>query len=172
MPSNSYLYFLVALIPMVVGFVYYHPAVMGKAWMKSNGFTMKDLEGGNMALIMGGAYFFSLLLAVAMTNVVIHQAGGAGMFLTGAGEFTPEDAKAFSELMATYGNRYRTFSHGALHGAFLAIMLALPIIAIKSNFERRGWKYSAIHFGYWLIALILMGGTLCATLEWAPIPVN
>jgi len=41
-------------------------------------------------------------------------------------------------------------------------MLALPIIAVSSLFERRSWKYIAIHGGYWVLSLGIMGGIISA----------
>lgn len=56
MPINFYMYFITALIPLVIGFIYYSPMVFGNAWMKENNFTKEDLEGGNMVKILGLAY--------------------------------------------------------------------------------------------------------------------
>lgn len=168
MPTNFYMYFVAALIPMIVGFIYYHPKVAGNAWMKSNGFTMESLEGGNMAVIMGTAYLLSFFLAFGMTGSVIHQSGVASLMMPEVMESGSAIQQEFNELMVKYGGRYRTFSHGLLHGFFNALFFALPLIGINAAFERRGWKYVLIHFGYWAITLMLMGGLLCATLEFAP----
>ena len=35
---------LAALIPMIVGFVYYHPKVMGGMWMDANGFKLETMK--------------------------------------------------------------------------------------------------------------------------------
>lgn len=69
--------------------------------------------------------------------------------------------KVFGDVMATYGNDFRTFKHGALHGTITGIGLALPIVAVNAMFERRGFKYIAVTAGYWILCLILMGGFLC-----------
>jgi len=76
------------------------------------------------------------------------------------------EMKAFANK---YADVHRTWSHGAVHGVIAAISVALPLIGINSLFERRGWKYIGIHFGYWLLALALMGALLCATLKYAPL---
>ncbi|MEM1124805.1 MAG: DUF1761 domain-containing protein [Bacteroidota bacterium] len=75
----------------------------------------------------------------------------------------------FNELMAQYGDHHRSFGHGALHGGIIALFAALPLIGINALFERRGWKYIWIHTGYWFITLALIGGLLCATLDYAPL---
>ena len=61
----------------------------------------------------------------------------------------------------TYGNRFRTFKHGALHGTIAALFFSLPILGTMSLFERKGFRYIAIHVGYWVVTLALMGGALC-----------
>ena len=75
----------------------------------------------------------------------------------------------FNALMAKYGDAQRGFSHGAMHGSMVSIFFVLPLIAINSLFERRGWKYTFIHFGYWFCSLVLMGGLLCQTLQYSPL---
>jgi len=57
-----------------------------------------------------------------------------------------------------------TFAHGAFHGVFIAILVAMPIIANKALFEQRGFKYFLLNFGYWAVTLGLMGGILDAAL--------
>ena len=37
---------LTALVPMVVGFVYYHPQVLGGPWMRANGLTPESIGNG------------------------------------------------------------------------------------------------------------------------------
>jgi hypothetical protein len=64
--------------------------------------------------------------------------------------------------MDTYGDRFRTFKHGALHGGITSIFFVLPMIAIPAMFERRSAKYILIHAGYWFISLCIMGGIICA----------
>ena len=167
MPTNFYMLFVAALIPMAVGFAYYHPMLMGNAWMKSNGFTTKDLEGGNMAVIFGVSYVFSVMLATMLSTFVIHQTDIVSTLMHAPNEWTAEAKEQIAALMEQYGDRYRTFGHGAVHGFLISLFVALPIIGTNALFERRGWKYILIHWGYWAITLILMGGLLCSTLEYA-----
>lgn len=60
-----------------------------------------------------------------------------------------------------YADLHRSFGHGVVHGIIAAVLGALPIITIISLFERRGWKYIMVHFGYWLITMTLMSGAVC-----------
>ncbi len=64
--------------------------------------------------------------------------------------------------MEQYGTNFRTFKHGAFHGAIGGIMLALPIVGTNALFERKGVKYIAINAGFWIISMALMGGIICA----------
>ena len=91
------------------------------------------------------------------------------MSTTEPGVWSAEAISDINVFMAKYGNNFRTFSHGALHGIILAIGIGLPVFGTNALFERRGGKYIFIHLGYWIITLALMGGLLCATLKYAPL---
>lgn len=169
MPTNWYMILIAGLIPIIIGAIYYSDFVANKQWMKVNGFTNKDLEGGNMALTFGLAYLFSCMIAFVLTNFVIHQSASFGMFMPGVLESGSESQQAFNELMANYGHTHRDFGHGVAHGIMASLFIVTPIIATISLFERRGWKYVIIHSIYWLICLALMGGLLCETIKYAPL---
>ena len=157
-------FFLAALIPLLVGALYYSPAVAGKAWMRTNGFTEDSLKGGNMALIFGLSYVFGLFLSYVLYELTVHQTGMTGVLAMDP-TFATEGSETYlyyQDFLERFGDRHRTFGHGALHGFFIAgIGFALPLIAINALFERRGWTYIGVHLGYWLITLTLMGGVLC-----------
>jgi len=139
--------------------------------MKSNGFTEEYLQKGNMPLIFGLAYVFSVILSFFMTSMVIHQHGvvSAAMSTAEAGVWSPEAIADVNNYMATYGNSFRSFGHGAIHGVMISIFCAVPLFGINALFERRGLKYILIHWGYWVITLALIGGVLCKYLEFAPL---
>ena len=149
-----------AFIPLLVGAIYYGP-LFGKKWMNVNGFSEEDLKGSNMAVIFGVSLLLSFLLSFSMITQAIHQS--AIFQLLGAlADGGDAAAKAtMDSFMNDYGTLHRTFGHGALHGGFAAVTFVLPIIAINGLFERRGWTYIGIHFGYWFITLMLMGGVIC-----------
>lgn len=76
----------------------------------------------------------------------------------------PDQAKALADKAAflnTYGGLYRSFGHGALHGFISSIFFGIPLIGISALFERRSWKYIMIHWLYFAICFILMGGFIC-----------
>jgi len=166
MPTNLYMIFLAALIPFLLGAVWYGP-LFEKPWMKVNGFTEEHLKKGNMAIIFGVSYLFCVMFSMMMSSFAIHQTSVTGLMV-------PEISQAGSaihtdmvEFMNKYGDRHRTFSHGAVHGLFFSIFIALPIIGVTALFERRSWKYILIHWGYWALSSVLISGLLCATLKYA-----
>jgi len=130
--------------------------------MKSSGVNPNEGKQPNMALIFGLTYLLGLFLSVAMMTISIHQMGVMAIFdgLQPDGKIHP-DLQSFLE---TYGSRFRSFKHGALHGFIASVTIALPIIGMVSMFERRSGKYVFIHWGYWAITLLLMGGLICAAM--------
>lgn len=42
--------FAASLIPMVMGFIWYHPKVLGTVWMKASGLTEEKTKEGSMVL--------------------------------------------------------------------------------------------------------------------------
>jgi len=160
---NFPIFLAAALIPMVIGAIWYNPRVLGKAWMKASGVTEAQAQSGNMILIFGLAYLFSFFLAFGLNGLVIHQTGVFQLF-AGDPSFATEGSEFntfANNFMEKYGDRHRSFGHGALHGGIAAIVFALPLIGIIALFERRGWQYVMIHFLYWFVALTLMGGVIC-----------
>jgi hypothetical protein len=162
METNFLFMALAALVPLVTGFLWYGPLLFQKAWMKQLGFTEESLKGGNMAVIFILCYVLSFMLAFFLQSVTIHQVGAYGsMMESGAMELSGEALENFKEFMSAYGDNYRTFKHGALHGAMTGVFMILPVLAIQAMFERKSFKYVAINAGYWILTVALMGGIVC-----------
>ena len=130
---------LAALIPMIVGFIFYHKKVFGKAWMDSLGFKEEDLNKGNMAVIFG----VSILMSFFLSMFLLFNVDGPMQ----EGEFD-------------------SFKHGSFHGFLIALMVAMPVLVINGLFERRNFKNLAINTLYWMITLALMAGTIDALNHW------
>lgn len=160
METNFLILFGTALIPLVVGALWYSNALFGKAWFKASGMTEEKMKSGNMILILGLTYFLGLLLSGGMMTLCIHQFSTQGLFATqpGFAEGTGPYFDYFQNFIALYGDLHRSFGHGVVHGLIASITIALPLISIGALFERRGWKYIFIHWGYWIVTMILMGG--------------
>ncbi len=102
------------------------------------------------------------MLASGLMMIVIHQ---FGFYSAMQGDNSPDAAAYMKNFFYTYGGRFITFGHGALHGRMTALFFALPIIGSIALFERRRFKYVAIHVGCWFVTMLLMGGVLCAFLQ-------
>ena len=137
MDIKFYWVFITALIPLLVGMIWYSKAVFGKAWMIASGMTEEKGKNMNMILVFVLVYIFSALVSMAMMPVVIHQ---MGIFSVFADDKSPEGMAYVKNFMENYGGRYRTFKHGVFHGVLTAILFVLPIIGINALFEARGWK--------------------------------
>ena len=130
---------IATIIPMVVGFIYYHPKLFGTAWMNSLGITEEDIKKQNMAKTYGIAIMMSFLLSFFLIN--FNNSPGQ------EGEFD-------------------SFKHGAFHGLFLTVVIAMPILMTNGLFELKNLKNIFINIGYWLITLVLMGGVLDVMNHW------
>lgn len=159
MEFNFLAVLVAALTSFVVGFVWYNPKVFGTIWMKEAGLTQEQLAKGNMLKIFGLTFVYSLMVAFMMHILVIHQMGALGMI--GGPDLIPTAKPSYAAFLADYGDAFRTYKHGALHGFMSGIFLASPIIAMNGLFERKSWKYSAVHAGYWIVMMTIMGAIIC-----------
>ena len=153
-----------ALVPMVLGFIWYHPKAFGSAWMKHAGMTEEKAKSGNMILIFGLSFVFSLMLAMAMNTIAYHDGfvSGALYYVTENHSMKPEAGSEAAKWLDYYATNLsasnRTFKHGAFHGFFIAgLFIALPIMATNALFERKSFKYVAVNMGYWLLCFAIMG---------------
>lgn len=162
MDLNYWILPVAALVPMIVGFIWYHEKVFGTIWMNASGMTPEKMQSGNMAVIFGLAYFFSLLLATAILGMCIHQLGTFQTLVSDPnfGTDGSDAANLYHTFMENYGNNHRDFGHGVVHGIIAGVTFALPIIATNALFERKGWKYIAVNGGYWIVSAALMGGVI------------
>lgn len=163
MEANFYIIFISAIIPLIIGSIWYSPKVFGNQWMKAAEISEERAASGNMIMIFGLTYIFSLLISFVLMNLGIHQMAVYQILLDvpGFGEAGSEVQNYYDDFMNKYGMLHTGWKHGALHGGLAAIAFALPLIAINALFERRGWTYIGVHFGYWFITLILMSAVIC-----------
>ena len=159
MEFNFLAILVAALTSFVVGNVWYNPKVFGTIWMKEAGLTQEQLEKGNMLKIFGLTFVYALMLAFIMPVLVIHQMGPIGMI--GGPDMIATAKPSYAAFLADYGDAFRTYKHGALHGFMSGIFIALPIVAMNGLFEHKTWKYSAIHAGYYIVMLTIMGSIIC-----------
>ncbi|MFC4722839.1 DUF1761 domain-containing protein [Geojedonia litorea] len=146
-----------AVSALVVGFFWYNPKVFGNAWMKAAEMTEEKVKGGNMGKIFALALFFAFLLAFQLQFLTNHQTGAFSLIGGDPSTALP----SYQAFMDDYGNAFRTFKHGALHGVLAGIFIALPIIGTNALFERKSAKYIFINSGYWIVTLGIMGAIIC-----------
>jgi len=63
---------LAAIVPMVVGFLWYNPKTFEPAWMETIGMTKEKQAGGNMALIFGLSFLMAFILTMPLSYFVNH----------------------------------------------------------------------------------------------------
>ena len=155
-----------ALVPVLLGFIWYAPFVFGNILKKANGNADKPAQSaGRMGLgllfTFAGSYYIA---SHVLGSIVIHQHGLYGMLAGNPDVHTPgtELYNTVQGLMDKYGNNYRTFKHGALHGSFTGLYLVFPILGIIAIFEPKSIAWVVIHSLYWIACLAIMGGIICA----------
>lgn len=124
----NYVSVLVAtLATLVVGYVWYHPKVFAKDWMKLIGLKEKDLgskEG--MAPLLATSAIFYLLATVTI---------GALLQLT----------------------QMQSAGEGALMGAIVGFVFYFGPLAVAFGYERRRFELALIDGGYTIVALTIAG---------------
>ena len=158
LPINWVAIPVAAVAALVIGAIWYNPKIgFGNVWLRESGMTEEKMKSGNMAIIFGLSLVFAAILSFLLMQFTNHQWGALGMI---GGD--PNIAKpSFEAFMADYGNDFRTFKHGALHGTIFGIAGALPIIGTIALFERKSAKYIFVNAGYWIVTLAVMGSLLC-----------
>ena len=89
MQINYWAILVSALSTFVIGGIWYSPAVLGKAWMKENGFTEETTKKANMLKVFGLSFFLALIsafnLAMFMGPEDKPEMGALWGFLAGFG---------------------------------------------------------------------------------------
>lgn len=158
-PINWLVVFSTALVPLLIGCIWFHPKVFGNTLQTTNALYTRK----NALLLLLVSLILSLFISISLSYSVIHQ---LHIFSSVMGN--PDMQNPNSELHRTlqsfiekYGNNFRTFKHGALHGTIVGFTLALPITAINGMLEKKSFKYIAISSAFWIICFCLMGGIIC-----------
>ncbi|MBL7927949.1 MAG: DUF1761 domain-containing protein [Bacteroidia bacterium] len=163
MPIHFSILFMTALVPLIIGFIWYHPKVFGNSWMAASGVTPDSAKGAGKALVFGLTYLFGLFLSMAINFMVNHDmhlyslvADDPAMNQEGS-----ETHQWLTASLEKYGTHFRTFKHGMFHGALGGITIVLPVIAVNALFERKSGKYIFINAGFWIVCMMIMGGIIC-----------
>jgi len=151
---------LAALSSPIIGFIWYNPKVFGTIWIKEAGIKMEGEKpnGSEMAKMIGISVIYAFFIAFFLQSVVIHQMGAN----SAAMNIPNVDPSVLENYMKAYGETYRTFKHGVLHGFITGLFFVLPMIGTNSLYEKRSFKYVLVSGGYWIVCCMIMGGIICA----------
>ena len=157
MEINFLALLLAALSTLVVGFIWYNPKVFGTIWMKETGINPEEGKKPNMILLFGVSILYAFFIAFVLQMITIHQFGALGMIGGDIATAKP----SYTAFMADYGDAFRTFKHGALHGTMTGLFLVLPVIGTNALYEKRSFKYTLVTGGFWIVCFAIMGGIIC-----------
>lgn len=161
MNVNMLVIAIAALVPMIVGFIWYHPAVFGKAWMKAADMTEEKIKTGNMPLIFGLSFILSLILGLTYPFIQDHWNAFQAIFRPvaehGMGlDPTSATGVEVKGLIDAYGERYSSFTHGLVHSLSITLLVLLPVMGTNAMFERRSLKYFLVNWTYWGVTIAVM----------------
>ena len=133
MMEVNYLAVLVAaVVNMIVGFLWYGP-LFGKRWTKLMGWTAADMEAGKKT--MGKTYGLTYIGAAFMAYV----------------------------LSVVLNNSSATdFMSGAMVGFWIWLGFVVPVQMSEVLYGKKSWDLYYLNIGYYLVALVLMGGVLAS----------
>lgn len=159
MIPNPLILLVAALIPMVIGIIWYGKGLFGGAtWARianlpAEAANMKPKPGKMLLSIL-----FNFFIAFALFGMCVHQSGvfsvvggNAELLKTGVG----------AEFMAAYGHNHLSIGHGIFHGVLASITFAMPMIGYATIFEQKGAKYFFVNWGFWAVCLAIMGAIIC-----------
>jgi len=121
-----------AISVMVLGWIWFHPKVLGQGWMRGAGLTEEDMKNTN-PMAMLGALLMAGVIAYAMSRYASHTEEGMSQFV-----------------------------HGMYHGGMSAILFVAPVLISKGLFERKSLPWILSGAAYWVLAITLVGGIVYA----------
>jgi hypothetical protein len=122
---------LAALGAFVVGGLWYGP-IMGRRWMVAIGLSEEQIKAGNMPVIYGGAFLFSLLMSWTLAH-----------------------------SFATYATEL-DFMTKVLTGFGVAIGFVVPAMGVNYLFSLKSKALFFIDAGYWVLFFTVMGAVHAA----------
>jgi len=164
MPSfNWFMIPVAAWVPLIIGFIYYHPKVFGSLLSRLTGEPIDQVTGnrtiGRLILI----YVFSLLWAYLLTFATIHQSAIFQLFFMdpSLADANSEYNQFIAEFMSKYGERHRSFGHGLVHGSENGFVWGIGLLGVTTILQGKPLKPMWIHLGFIVLCCSLMAGLLC-----------
>lgn len=159
--ANWSILLIAAFCPLVIGYIWYHPNVLGTKLSQITGEPLLENRSIGKTILI---YLFSVILAYVLTLMSVHQSAIYQLFF-----MDPELANATSkynefinEFISEYGDRHRSFGHGMVHGAEAGLMFGLAFLGITTLMQDKSLKLVWIHLGFWVLCCSLMAGLTCA----------
>jgi len=121
-----------AISIMILGWIWFHPKVLGQGWMRGAGLTEDDVKPVN-SMIMVGSLLMAGVLSWSLSRYADHTEEGMSQFV-----------------------------HGLYHGFMPAITLVAPVLISKGLFERKSLSWILTGAAYWVLAITLVGGIVYA----------
>ncbi len=159
MNLNYIAFFFISFIPLLVAMLWYHPnSPTRKKWNVEGIVNLRQLSLRKLLL----AFALSVAFVYGYMNLVIHQLGFYELFFTDIMKGSAEAQQIVDRFLAEYGEKHRHFGHGVLHGLLNAFILPLPIIGFQAILSDKPIQFVWLHFGYWLVMSMLVGGLISA----------
>lgn len=156
MNLNYTAFLLIAFIPLMIAYIWYHPKLGMTNWAgEPNLPKLRPLQ-------ILWAFILSITIVYGYINLVIHQMGFYELFFTDIMKGSTEAQQIVDEFLAKYGDKHRSFGHGVFHGAINAVVFALPFIGFHALLGQKSSKFIWLHFLYWLITSMIIGGLIAA----------
>jgi hypothetical protein len=132
MQLNWMAYAVAVIAQLIIGFLWFHPKVLGNVWSRSSGMDAESMRPTPLAYALNILFtlMFTFWLAVNVTG------------------FGQEDS------------RYHTFQHGLAHATLLTIMVIIPVIGTPAVFEKRKASYVLLRAAYWFVRMAVAQGIL------------
>lgn len=161
MEINWLIHIVAALVPMIIGFIWYNPKVFGNAWMKGVRLNEEQVRSGNMPLIFGLSFVLAFILSFAYKFLGDHHFAYQAFFRPieehGMGvDATTAFGSELKGLIDGYGTRFHTWTHGLAHSFMITIFVLLPVMGTAALFERYSFKTFMINWGYWAVTIAIM----------------
>ena len=162
--SNWYILSLIALFPLFIGYLWYHPKVFGGKLADQTGVDSNRIGVANNLKQVLLLYGFGLLLSYMLLVLSVHQVAPHLLFFLEPDMADPNfEGHAFlKNFLAEWGDRHRSFGHGVIHGAEAGLFWSLALLGTTAIAEGGTLKKIWIHIGFWVLTCALMGGTLGA----------
>lgn len=156
-----------ALIPFLIGFVWFHPNLFGGTyWQHITNLTNQQMDKPIKPLQLLLSLLLNFLIAFGVFNLTVHATHV--LALTGP---DPEMLKSGAGLafMEAYGNNFRTMGHGIGHGLIIGTLcFVIPIVGYAAIFERKSFRYVLVNGGFWALSLTIMAMVIS---RWGGVPV-